>query len=257
MNTKSKHRVMFLPGGIAPAPVRYSALIPELGDDIEPLLKDLEVYADEAPPAGYSIEQEIDGVVRAATEAGWERFHLYGYSGGGAVALAFLASHPDRLLSLALDEPATDWTEEDLSPANREQMRSMIDMPPEEMFPVFVRGTLRPGVELPTLPGAGGEAPPWMARRPAGLKAMMRAFLAAKVDTEHFRHFAGPVYLSYGSLSAPQSSVEISERLSKLFSDFTCEEYEGLHHFNPSMAAEPGRLAAALRLHWAKAQVAI
>ena len=41
-----------------------------------------------------------------ADARGWERFHLTGYSAGGAAALAVAARHPDRLLSLALLEPA-------------------------------------------------------------------------------------------------------------------------------------------------------
>jgi pimeloyl-ACP methyl ester carboxylesterase len=36
------------------------------------------------------------------------RFHLVGYSGGGAASLPFAAGYPERLLSLALLEPA--WT---------------------------------------------------------------------------------------------------------------------------------------------------
>ena len=55
--------------------------------DVNPLVKDLEVYRDDAPPARYSIATEIDGVLRAADEAGVERFHLYGHSAGGAIAL--------------------------------------------------------------------------------------------------------------------------------------------------------------------------
>ena len=41
------------------------------------------------------------GILRAAEAAGFERFHLVGYSGGGAISAAFAARHPERLLSLA------------------------------------------------------------------------------------------------------------------------------------------------------------
>src|SRR5206468_9194812 len=37
--------VMFLPGTIAPADFTYSALLDVIGEEIEPILKDLEVYA--------------------------------------------------------------------------------------------------------------------------------------------------------------------------------------------------------------------
>lgn len=58
---------------------------------------------------------EIAGVDGAADGTGFDRFHLYGHSGGGAVVLAFAAAHPDRELSLAVDEPAYDFTEEALA----------------------------------------------------------------------------------------------------------------------------------------------
>src|SRR5437870_5141852 len=106
------YRVVFLPGIILPAHLRYAPLIGELGDDAEPLTKELEVYRGDQPPVGYSIATEVDGLLAAADEAGFERFHLYGHSAGGAIALAFAAAHPGRLLSLAVDEPANDFVEE-------------------------------------------------------------------------------------------------------------------------------------------------
>jgi pimeloyl-ACP methyl ester carboxylesterase len=103
--------VMFLPGIIAPAAIRYEALIACL-PDVNALPKDLEVYASDAPPPDYSIALEVAGVDRAADKAGFKGFHLYGHSGGGAVALAYAAARPERLLSLAVDEPASDFTQE-------------------------------------------------------------------------------------------------------------------------------------------------
>ena len=79
--------VVFLPGIIAPAAKRYEPLLHYLAD-VNPVVKELEVYQDDAPPDGYSIATEVDGVLRVANEAGVERFHLYGHSAGGAVALA-------------------------------------------------------------------------------------------------------------------------------------------------------------------------
>src|SRR5262245_10278530 len=101
--------VIFLPGIIAPAAVRYAPLLARLSD-VNPVTKDLEVYSSGVPPPGYSIALEVAGVDRAADEAGYAGFHLYGHSGGGAVALAYVAAHPDRVLSLAVDEPAYDFT---------------------------------------------------------------------------------------------------------------------------------------------------
>src|SRR5262252_6761820 len=99
-------RVAFLPGSVLPAQVAYGGLVEELGSDVIPLVKDLEVYASPDPPADYTLDYEVDGVLREADQRGWDRFHLVGYSGGGAASLAFIARHPERLLSLALLEPA-------------------------------------------------------------------------------------------------------------------------------------------------------
>jgi pimeloyl-ACP methyl ester carboxylesterase len=74
--------------------------------------KELEVYTLSPPPDEYAIADEVEGLLAAARRAGVERFHLYRHSGGGAVALAFTAAHPERVLSLLLDEPAFDFSDE-------------------------------------------------------------------------------------------------------------------------------------------------
>ena len=101
-----RHQVLLLPGGVLPAAPAYGALLAALGADVDARVKDLEVYATPVPPSGYSMAVEVAGIERLAAEAGFDRFHLVGYSGGGAASLAFTARHPERLLSLALMEPA-------------------------------------------------------------------------------------------------------------------------------------------------------
>src|SRR5579883_1654046 len=101
-----RHRVLLLPGSVLPAELAYGGLVEALGDRADAYAKDLEVYAGETPPPGYSLDHEVEGVIREADRLGWERFHLVGYSGGGASALAVAASQPQRLASLALLEPA-------------------------------------------------------------------------------------------------------------------------------------------------------
>src|SRR4029079_18654995 len=94
--------------------------------------KDLEVYAGEEPPRDYSLDTEVGGIQRFADAAGFKQFHLVGYSGGGASSLAFTDAYPDRVLSLALLEPA--WAgNEGLSPEEKEgqrAFRSLKDLPP-------------------------------------------------------------------------------------------------------------------------------
>ena len=73
------HRVLLLPGSVLPADLAYAGLVEVLGDRVEPLVKDLEVYRDATPPEGYSLDTEVDGVLRAADARGWDRVHLVGY----------------------------------------------------------------------------------------------------------------------------------------------------------------------------------
>lgn len=241
--------LMLLPGVIMPGQLRYGPLREALGPDVEAVIKDLEVYEGPSVPRAYSVETEVAGITRKADEVGFTRFHLYAHSGGGAFALAYVAVHPKRVLSLALDEPATDFSDEETAAiaALDQRMRQLSE---DDAFTEFIRSSLRPGVEPPPRPA--GSPPPWMAKRPAGLEAIKAAFLDHRVDRERWRGFAGPVYYSHGSLSA-ESCALMRDRLAGVFPDFTSELFEGLHHFNTSHVAEPQRVAAALRRLWARA----
>jgi pimeloyl-ACP methyl ester carboxylesterase len=114
----SRPQVILLPGVVLPADLAYGALLEALGDEVEAVAKDLEIYAGEEPPPNYALDVEIEGILRFADASGFDRFHLVGYSGGGASSLAFAAKHPERLRSLALLEPA--WAgNEALDPAEQ------------------------------------------------------------------------------------------------------------------------------------------
>ena len=91
--------VVFLPGAVVPAAPAYAALLEVLGGRVDAVAKDLEVYAGDRPPNDYGLDTEVDGILREADAHGFDRFHLVGYSGGGASSLAFAALHGDRLRS--------------------------------------------------------------------------------------------------------------------------------------------------------------
>lgn len=97
---------ILLPGAVLPAGPACDGLVAALGDGRVVRAKDLEVYAGDAPPPDYSLDTEVAGVLRLAEAAGFERFHVVGYSAGGAVAIVLAARHPDRVQTLALMEPA-------------------------------------------------------------------------------------------------------------------------------------------------------
>jgi pimeloyl-ACP methyl ester carboxylesterase len=250
----SAFRVILLPGIVLPTEPAYGALIAALGPDVEAVAKDLEVYATPELPEDYSLDVEVAGVLREADARGWERFHLVGYSGGGAASLAFAAARPERLASLALLEPAWagNW---DLSPAEKAVWREhdrLEGLPVDQFMQTFMRLGLKPGVPLPAPPP--GDPPPWMAKRPAGIRAIQRAFKRGGIDREALRRFDRPVYFALGALSNPDQYAEIAKRLSQVFSDFELEVFEERHHFDPPHRIEPERLAHSLKTLWRRAQ---
>ena len=244
---------ILLPGIVLPSDLAYGALIEALGEDVRAHAKDLEVYATDRPPPDYGLELEADGVLRAADAAGFDGFHLVGYSGGGAIATVLAARDPDRLLSLALLEPA--WMgNEGLSDDERHvrtELERIRDLPPDQMMSSFIRMQLAPGVEPP--PPPPGPPQPWMAKRPAGIDALTRAFELHDLDPNDLRAFAKPVYFARGELSNPDYYGRMAERAERLFADFTLEVWEGRHHFDPPHRAEPERLASRLRALWDRA----
>jgi pimeloyl-ACP methyl ester carboxylesterase len=248
-----KPPVIFVPGGIMPAELAYGPLLGVIGDQIRPYPKELEVYATDQPPANYGLEVEVEGIRRVADAAGLERFHLVGYSAGGASSLAFTAKYPERLNSLALIEPALigDHVPEDAH--DWADMERLIMLPPADRMAAFLHWQMLPGVQPPALPIPAGPAPAWMEKRPAGLEAFIRAFDAYKLDQERFRLLDGPVYYAFGSLST-RLYARAAKRLLKLFPDFQVEEYAGRSHLDPPHRAEAERFGRALTALWKRAE---
>ena len=145
-------RVILLPGSVLPGDLAYGSLVAALGSVAEAVVNELEVYGTPEAPPDYTLDLEVAGVLRDADARGWERFHLVGYSGGGAAALAFAARHPERLASLALLEPA--WAGRwDLSPAEQALWREydrLEALPQDQFMRAFMRLNVKPGVELPS-----------------------------------------------------------------------------------------------------------
>jgi pimeloyl-ACP methyl ester carboxylesterase len=250
MDRSAPLHAVFLPGGVTPVALSYAPLLEELGGEISPLLKDLEVYAEDEPPADYSVQLEVNALERAVDAAGLDTFHLVGYSGGGAVSLDFAAHHPERLRSLAIYEPARQPGPLVLAD-HPEYGAAGGQLRPDEMMAAFTSLQLRPGVEPPRPPP--GPAPDWMAKRPEGLRAMMRAFETYATDPELLRGCTFPVYLAYGLLTH-EGMIRRMQTLAGLLPDVWIEAYPGLHHFAPPQRSRPADYATALRHLWARAE---
>lgn len=254
MKPDQRRAVIMLPGGVLPAEIAYKDLIQELGPQTNVVTKELEMYSTPEPRKDYGLHLEVAGILRAADEAHFERFHLLGYSAGGASSLAFAAAHPERLLSLALAEPAWDGAQ-GLSDAEEvvwHEFGRIMDLPEEQRLPAFIRNQLRPGISPP--PPPPGPPPPWMSSRPAALATFVRIFRTSKLDRDGLRSFDRPVYFALGGLSNPDYYERMSKRLAKVFPDFTIEVYPDRHHFDPPHRIEPRRFAAALERLWTRAE---
>lgn len=244
---------VFLPGILMPASARYALLRSVLIDTRSTITKELEVYATPEPPPSYSLKAEVDGLNRFADDHALGRFHLYGHSAGGAIALAYVAEHTDRVVSLAVDEPASDFSDEDRHAIEVTLPETIGTLPVPERMALFARSLVRDGVELPA-----AQSPPVdseMAKRPAGLIAFLRALRDHRLARDALRAFPGPVYYSYGSLSNERWET-MARRLEREFHHCTVERFDGIHHLNTSHQAEPERVAVALQHLWTNAEAA-
>ena len=121
---------------------------------------------------------------------------------------------------------------------------------PPAFMAAFMRLGVKPGVVLAPPPG---PPPPWMAKRPAGIRAFLRTFKTYDLERERLAAFTRPVYFALGALSNPDDYGEVAARLARVFPDFRLEVFEQRHHFDPPHRIEPQRLAASLRATWRRA----
>src|SRR5258708_13658642 len=192
--------VIALPGGVMPAELRSAQLKSALASEAEIHTKDLEVYAGEAPPTDYRVDLEVEALGNFADSLGLERFHLVGYSGGGFVSLAFAGTHPDRLLTLAVFEPAWVPGERDAEETEwwAELDRGLPGKTGPDFMAAFMRLQTPPDVEPPP---SSGSPPPCIGNRPPGLTALIGAFGRSRFDRA--RLAPGPVPVPLRHLTQP------------------------------------------------------
>ena len=93
-----------------------------------------------------------------------------------------------------------------------------------------------------------------MAKRPAGIRALIDAFDSSDLDLAALRAFDRPVYFALGGRSNPDFFGRMAERLASIFPDFTLEPFPDRHHFDPPHRIEPERLASSLLAVWRRAE---
>lgn len=248
-----KAQVVCVPGSVAPAAQRYRPLVEATREEAELHLKDLEVYREATPAADYSIKEELTAIDRFADESHLRRFHLVGYSGGGFISLAYAGTRPQRVMSLALFEPAripgplTDPERAFFSTLETK----LAGLQGDEFMATFVREQVKPGVNPE--PPPPGPVSPEMKKRPAGIAALIRAFDAFQFDRALLRDAPFPVYYAYGDLSHEEQAVKAGI-LAQLFSDIHVQRFAGIHHFVPPEQIYVPAQVDAIRDLWRRAE---
>jgi hypothetical protein len=133
-----------------------------------------------------------------------------------------------------------------------QRFRALETLPPDEFMARFVGLQLRPGVE--PAPPPESPSPPWMAKRPAGLRAFIDAFDNGDLDVAALREFDRPVYFALGGRSNPDYYGRMADRLAAILPDFTIETFSERHHFDPPHRVEPERLASSLLALWQRGE---
>jgi hypothetical protein len=93
-----------------------------------------------------------------------------------------------------------------------------------------------------------------MAKRPAGLRAVLRAFDRGDLDVDALRAFDAPVYFALGGRSNPDYYRRMAGRLAAIFPDFSIETFPDRHHFDPPHRIEPEHVADSLLALWQGAE---
>ena len=233
-------RVILLPGIVTPAEIAYGAFMGTFHRALR-LLRRISRSTRRRSRRGYTLDVEAEACCARQTHAA-EQFHLVGYSGGGAAALAVAATHPERLTSLALLEPAWagNWDVRPAEASLRREFGRLQDLAPNScrrsrastssQVSHYRRRRRRPAA----LDGAtAGRDPRNRQCVPEGT-----------IDREALRHFDRPVYFALGALSNPDLYGEIEKRLSSVFRTTSSKcSTPSLRSAPPRRARAPGELA--------------
>ena len=92
-----------------------------------------------------------------------------------------------------------------------------------------------------------------MAKRPAGIRAILDAFDQGDLDVGALRAFDRPAYFALGGRSNPDYFASMAKRLAAMLPDLTIETFPGRHHFDPPHRVEPENLANSLLTLWQRA----
>ena len=228
------------------APELFKRVVAALGEEINPTFKDMELLPIGQPIEEWTLDGEAQALLAIADAENLETFDLVGYSGGAAVSLAFAASYPARLRSLALIEPP--WIGNDIwSDEERrfvDGFDALLELPPKELVATFFK-LFAPGVNVPLPPDEKR-----VARMAEALRMVWLGYRAKPLDRRLLAQINAPVYLPVGGRSAPRMRA-LAELLANAFRYARVEVFAEQHHFDllPRAAAD---FAAGLAKTWSE-----
>jgi pimeloyl-ACP methyl ester carboxylesterase len=191
---------------------------------------------------------EVDAVASAAEAAGLGRYHLFGFSAGGTVALAAALALGDAIRSVTVLEPAfigdDDW--DPVEAEWRSGLDALWNLEVEERTAGFRRMLMRPGEPVPP---PRSQPPSWNAHDKLleDMLAHHTGFISGDLSAIN-----KPTLMVWGGRSHPPWE-RVAERLTEVIPNVATEVFPDLHHFNAPFRAEPERFADILARFWARA----
>jgi pimeloyl-ACP methyl ester carboxylesterase len=197
--------------------------------------------------ARYDMDVEVAAVQALVDAAAVDRFHLFGFSAGGSVALATALAMPDRVLSVAVLEPASigDDAWNPAEAAWQAELSRIRTLPADSCMPDFRRLLMRPGLEPPPSRRSSGA---WTSQAEK-LEDMLERPGFASSDLAAFR---GPALIVIGGQSNPRWSL-LADHLVDVMPDARVAVFPTLSHFTPPYREQPEAFEQLLLPFWTQA----
>ena len=232
-------------GAVAPAAWTYARLQRLLGERASLVLMDLVGYI-EPLAVDYGLHSEVEAITRAANAGGFHRFHLVGYSAGGAVALACALTYSERVSSLTLIEPA--WIGNHAWDPLEMVYLSNVDRAMQ--LPVAQRGrALLVAMSPPEIDPSTIATPDWLMERAVGFASIWQGFREATLDMKSLQSFPAPVYLPVGGKSHPRFLLA-ARWLASLLPRSRVDVYQNQNHLEAPPIRETERFIRVVHPLW-------
>jgi pimeloyl-ACP methyl ester carboxylesterase len=180
------------------------------------------------PPSDFALDDYADAAASLLVVLGLERAHVVGMSFGGALAIALAARHPTAVRSLVLASAYAGWKGSlppDEVAARVARVVEEADEPPERWAASYLPGFFAGPVD----PALVDEVLAIMCdSRPAGIKAMVRAFGDADLR-DALPGIDAPTLLLYGDQDT-RAPLSVARALHEAIPDAELRVLPGVGH---------------------------